>query len=121
MAQDIPIRCDECRFVIGRLTTTVNGLPDEHERQRLELQTSIDQQMPKREQSAQQSIRISTPGRGRGFRRRAVALGRGRSNRRMSRRRIDNALKKGGRVRTRDEANAADRLYARVGSQKEGR
>ena len=25
MAQDIPIRCDECRFIIGRLTTTVHG------------------------------------------------------------------------------------------------
>ena len=25
MTQDIPIRCDECRFIIGRLTTTVHG------------------------------------------------------------------------------------------------
>jgi hypothetical protein len=25
MAEDIPIRCDECRFVIGSVTTTVHG------------------------------------------------------------------------------------------------
>jgi hypothetical protein len=25
MTQDIPIRCGECRFTIGRLTTTVHG------------------------------------------------------------------------------------------------
>jgi hypothetical protein len=25
MAQDIPIRCDECRYIIGTLTTTVHG------------------------------------------------------------------------------------------------
>jgi hypothetical protein len=54
MAQDIPIRCEECRFIIGRLATTVHEkLPDEHERQGLALQTPTDQQMPKREQSPQ--------------------------------------------------------------------
>jgi hypothetical protein len=53
-------------------------LPDEHERQRLALQTSTDQQISKREQSAQQSIRINATGRRRGLRRRAVALAVGR-------------------------------------------
>ena len=75
MTQDIPIRCDECRFIIGRLTTTVHrNYQMSNERQRLALQTPTDQQMPKREQSAQQSIRINGTGRGRGLRRRAVAL-----------------------------------------------
>ena len=50
-------------------------LSDEHERQRLALQTPTDQQMPKREQSPERSVRISTPGWGRGFRRRAVVRG----------------------------------------------
>ena len=68
MAQDIPIRCDECRFIIGRLTTTIHGnYQMSVSGKDFELQASTDQQMPKREQNAQQSVRINAPDRERGF------------------------------------------------------